>query len=87
MMEYIVAIAVTTCPSFERIENGDVVYTVEAGSVTRYLCDDGFTLRGTETRTCQGDGSWSGEAPMCETGLYEQNNNNVQYLKIMFDCC
>jgi len=35
------------------------------GAKLRYTCDDGFTLIGLAERVCQGDGYWSGEAPVC----------------------
>jgi len=35
------------------------------GAKLRYTCDDGFTLIGLAERVCQGDGYWSGEAPLC----------------------
>lgn len=34
-------------------------------AMATYACDDGFMLVGPETRTCQLDGEWSGEDPMC----------------------
>ena len=36
------------------------------GSEVTYTCDPSFSLRGDESRTCQPDGSWSGEDPVCE---------------------
>jgi len=30
-----------------------------------WTCEDGFTLIGLAERVCQGDGYWSGEAPLC----------------------
>jgi len=35
------------------------------GAKLRYTCNDGFTLIGLAERVCQGDGYWSGEAPVC----------------------
>ena len=31
-----------------------------------YTCDDGYTLNGTSTRTCQASGTWSLTAPTCD---------------------
>ena len=31
-----------------------------------FSCDTGYSLVGSPTRTCQADGSWSGESPFCE---------------------
>ena len=38
-------------------------------STATYSCNDGFTLEGQSTRTCQDDGEWSGSAPTCERKL------------------
>ncbi|CAN8028078.1 unnamed protein product [Ixodes persulcatus] len=35
------------------------------GAVTRYACNDEFQLRGNDTRTCNPDGSWSGNEAVC----------------------
>ena len=35
------------------------------GSVATYMCNDSFMLTGTDTRTCQADGTWSGDNPTC----------------------
>ena len=35
------------------------------GSVATYSCNDGFGLEGEETRECQANSQWSGEAPTC----------------------
>ena len=40
------------------------------GSEVTYTCDPSFKLRGEESRTCQPDGSWSGENPVCEGNHY-----------------
>ena len=36
------------------------------GAVAIYTCDPSFRLIGVESRMCQENGSWSGEAPICE---------------------
>ncbi|XP_019624868.1 PREDICTED: CUB and sushi domain-containing protein 1-like [Branchiostoma belcheri] len=48
-------------------QNGDV-YVDQAptyNSEARFWCDPGFTLGGESTITCQADGTWSGDAPVC----------------------
>ena len=37
-------------------------------SVATYSCGVGQTLVGQETRVCQENGTWSGDAPLCATG-------------------
>ena len=34
-------------------------------SVVTYTCDVGYTLQGSNSRTCQSDGEWSGSVPQC----------------------
>ncbi|XP_061166124.1 sushi, von Willebrand factor type A, EGF and pentraxin domain-containing protein 1-like [Saccostrea echinata] len=69
------------------IANGDVLapmYTF--GSLASYRCNPGYFLSGNNTRKCESDKEWSGEAPTCspvscgqtdniENGIYEQNGN------------
>ena len=38
-------------------------------SVVTYTCDDGYTLQGNSSRTCQSNGNWSGSVPQCERML------------------
>lgn len=38
----------------------------DVGSVVRFSCEPGYTLRGSSERTCQANGSWSGTQPECE---------------------
>ena len=33
--------------------------------VVTYTCDNGYTLQGSNTRTCQPNGQWSGSVPQC----------------------
>lgn len=41
------------------------------GEVATYSCDTGYGLVGTAQRTCQADGSWDGNPPICQiAGLY-----------------
>ena len=35
-----------------------------------FTCDTGYELTGSESRTCQSDGSWSGNTAMCSRGEY-----------------
>ena len=35
-----------------------------------FICDTGYELTGSDTRTCQSDGSWSGSDGVCRRGKY-----------------
>ena len=55
------------CPALGDPANGMVTWTsLTTGGVATYECDPGFELVGQETRTCQSESEWSGEAPTCE---------------------
>ncbi|XP_058866735.1 complement factor B-like isoform X2 [Acipenser ruthenus] len=60
-----------SCPDPSRLEHGSVEpmlgeYLV--GNSTSYTCFEGYQLRGSPTRTCQPNGKWSGETPICDNG-------------------
>ena len=38
-------------------------------SVVTYTCDVGYTLQGSNSRTCQTNGQWSGSVPRCNREL------------------
>ena len=38
------------------------------GDTCSFTCNTGYVLTGSDTRTCQSDGSWSGSDVMCQTG-------------------
>jgi len=59
------------CPALT-ITNGNVTSEPPetppfVGSSATYFCDDGFTLDGNITRTCESanNGTWTGRAPQC----------------------
>ena len=63
------SLTVVACPPLTDPLDGGVVWTnLSVGSVAVYTCNRGFELVGNEMRTCQGDGTWSGEEPVC-TGV------------------
>ena len=35
-----------------------------------FTCNTGYELTGSDTRTCQSDGSWSGNVGVCRRGKY-----------------
>ncbi|XP_034950831.1 uncharacterized protein Hasp [Chelonus insularis] len=55
------------CPLPENPRNGKAVYTSHAyNAIVSYECRHGYVLRGNNTRVCQADRKWSGQAPVCE---------------------
>ena len=38
--------------------------------ICSFTCDTGYELTGSDTRTCQSDGSWSGTDVVCRRGRY-----------------
>ncbi|PIK51899.1 complement factor B [Apostichopus japonicus] len=55
-------------PPFPR---GDIIYrTGESGVVARYACTErGYRLHGETRLTCQSDGTWSADSPVCRAML------------------
>ena len=50
--------------------NGQAQYsTTTYNSVVTYTCEDGYALQGSNSRTCQSDGQWSGIVPQCNREL------------------
>ena len=52
--------------------NGKVqLISLDEGSTATYTCDEGFDFTGGDKfRTCQSDGQWSGQEPICEGNMY-----------------
>lgn len=62
-----------TCPTLPDIEFGSVIVSSNsAGSVARYVCNVGFNLIGSSSRTCQVNGQWSSKQPECKGELYNR---------------
>ena len=55
------------CSNLPNPSNGQVTFSsgVFVGSRATYTCDSGYLISGQSTRTCQGDGTWTGTAPTC----------------------
>ncbi|NXC37114.1 FBLN7 protein, partial [Campylorhamphus procurvoides] len=56
-----------SCPALQAPTDGrkfGTKYLVE--HEVHFACDPGFQLRGSSTRVCQGNGTWSGQEPRCE---------------------
>jgi len=63
---YIVLIVID-CGVPTDITNGSIeVQSTDYRSTIRYSCDYGYILIGLRSRSCQENGLWSGEPPICE---------------------
>ena len=65
-----------SCPPLDSPSNGTSNCSLGDDEVPSYedtcnfTCDTGYELTGSETRTCQSNGSWSGSDAMCSRGQY-----------------
>jgi hypothetical protein len=58
-----------TCPPLTPPTNGLISGgegEQPVGSTASYSCDEGYSLEGSQQRTCRSDGLWSGMEPTCE---------------------
>ena len=62
------------CPGLTDPNNGTITCSPGDNGVPSYedtcsfTCNTGYELTGSDTRTCQSDGSWSGTEAMCRRG-------------------
>ena len=62
------------CPSHTEPNNGAIACSLGDDGVPShedtcsFTCNTGYELTGSDTRTCQSDGSWSGSEPACVRG-------------------
>ena len=66
---------IVQCPVLTHPMNGGILCTLMNGmtmpfyeDTCSYTCNAGYELTGSNTRTCQNDGSWSGNETMCVRG-------------------
>ena len=54
------------CGDLTNPENGRVEFVLTTyESLAKYYCNSGYNLVGTNTRTCQANGTWKNTAPSC----------------------
>ena len=70
-----------SCPSLTDPNNGVMTCLLKADGVSSsyndtcsFTCNTGYKLTGSDTRTCQSDGSWSGSEAMCGRGRHNEHN-------------
>ena len=63
------------CPRLTAPDNGDIDCLfggdreANPGDTCTFTCDDGHTLVGSPSRTCQDDRNWSGTDTTCTKGM------------------
>ena len=65
------------CDDLSTPANGEIVSCSSGrvgvgyeGDTCSFTCNTGYELTGSDTRTCQSNGSWSGTDFMCRRGMY-----------------
>ncbi len=59
-------ISAIDCGVLSNPVNGSVEIPLTTfNAIITYTCNDGYTLKGDTTRTCESDEQWSGSAPVC----------------------
>jgi len=54
--------------------------------ICSYMCDTGYELTGSESRTCQSDGSWNGTDAMCSRGMYKVHMHMKHFFTSLVQC-
>ena len=66
--------SLVSCPPLTNLNNGMINCSLGDDGVPSYedtcnfTCNTGYELTGSNTRTCQSDGSWSGSDDVCGRG-------------------
>ncbi|XP_076260368.1 hig-anchoring scaffold protein isoform X2 [Rhynchophorus ferrugineus] len=59
------------CPEPDKISFGTVTTTGRLfGARASYSCEHGYHVVGLQSRSCQADGQWAGQAPACKQNIY-----------------
>ena len=70
------------CGALVAPENGSVTVTMTTlGGVASYTCDSSFRLIGMDSRQCPENGTWSGDAPVCESNYRITKNSVIRISK------
>ena len=73
-IDNVLFILLVSCPSLTDPGNGMISCSLGDDAVPSYedtcsfTCNTDYELTGSDTRTCQSDGSWSGSIAMCSRG-------------------
>ena len=64
----VILLSVIICGDLNPPLNGQVTTTtLQHGGMATYVCDIGYVVEGEATRECEGEGMWSGNAPVCRS--------------------
>ena len=72
---HVVLTIIVPCPSLTDPNNGIITCSLGDDGVPSYedtcsfTCNTGYELTGSDTRTCQSDGSWSDSDDVCRRGM------------------
>ena len=65
-INHTIIIVIEECGYPPNLAHGQVLFTSTAeGSVATYICNEGYKLEGSSTRTCS-SGNWSDSQPFCQ---------------------
>lgn len=88
---YIITVVIDCgSPGFP-VNGNTIVGGTTYNSTVTHLCDEGYILIGDKTRTCHGNGTWSGVFPQCKCKLKLLSSSvhfsiSCFYSNIMFKC-
>ena len=74
--DFLSVTCIVPCPALTDPNNGTITCSLGDDGVPSYedtcsfTCNTGYELTGSDTRTCQSDGNWSGNETMCSRGGY-----------------
>ena len=69
-MQFTICTCVAECKPLARIINGSISCYLGPSNddICNVTCNKGYVLSGSDTRTCQDDGNWSGTDGSCKLG-------------------
>ena len=79
----LLSLIIVSCPSLTDPNNGTITCSLGDDGVPSYedtcsfTCNTGYELTGSDTRTCQSDGSWSGSDDVCRRGEWYTYSNYI----------
>ena len=83
---------VVDCFTLTNPRNGQVSLDMTTfGAVANYSCNEGYILMGPTARTCQSNGNWTDDAPVCQSKSLPACNHKFKLglMKLLFsvvDC-